>query len=74
MTSMHLAMALFLGTEEPVLQFREIAHNSALLFNTVSTNNKLCRKSYLTAIQSLMSLEHVCNIIITGSWSLLTDH
>ena len=50
-----------------MLQFGEIAHNSALIFNTVSTNNRLSTKLYLTAIQSLMSLEHVCNIIITGS-------
>ena len=56
-----------------MLQFGEIAHNSALLFNTVSTNNRLSTKLYLTAIQSHMSLEHVCNIIITGSWSLLAD-
>ena len=50
-----------------MLQFGEIAHNSALLFNTATTNNRLSTKFYVTAIQSLTSLEYVCNIIITGS-------
>ena len=50
-----------------MLQFGEIADKSALLFNTVSTNNRLSTKLYLTAMQSHMSLEHVCNIIMIGS-------